>query len=977
MREGHTGQQRLTLSLNDTITTEIPIQLINDLPIRVYVKDENGKFIWANQACSDALAGIGNSLIGKEDKDFFETTLAAEWRKEESRLLSTGEHVLNKHEQETFVSGRTRWVLTSKFPVPSSTGPAHILGITIDATDHKMEERQKDILLDQIPDLVYSKRYNPSTDSFRFTYVNAAVAQAFGVPKSEIIGEKDERYIDDPALARLLKIDKKVMETGRRQSYEEEIPISAAADGRPQKLLKLSTVKVPLLDLTQPHSPCVGVLGVSSHFDDLRRVTQDLNLTKQALASLIEEAPVGVFIKNTNGEFVDVNRELVRLVGKQDKLDVLGKTDADFFAAEYAQESRDDENTLLVEKKATQHLRLTKLLLNNSTSQRYVTKVPLLDHKGDVTGILGISQDATEIFGRYDFIRKVADAVPEALYVVNSDGQYVFVNKRFATCFSMQSPEEIVYNRFTAHQIFEPDIATRMERLHQQTLKSESGNTAGPAIIRFAAEDGKVFFFEVNPISIADDRTGERYVIGLLDDRSVESSSPPLHWTAATIRDEMWKKIGNMNRTYYLLCLFLTHRHGIGLNRVTLWEYNNTTLMITGITGVGQLTREEIEQISEATHPLELVSLFDCIANYDAGRGEASKLPEFVNNRVVTLNRSAGLERILRSFDRKNPSTHLVDLDPDCPLSSQILTNMEVGNKYAVIIFPCAERVFVVVADNNRVPEGRIAALKDDQMSHFVSVTKALDEILRQVAGTNRGPKTTNVREQFLQTLHFYKGHFDGILKYLDKEPCIHDRAEILKQYLRDDINYLENTLNRLATEAEFRVAENNNVCAISEVVTIIEREYQFRHHDLRVEEHSLEEVNIHFDRELTLRVATELAENTSKHVSQTGAVIWLNIAMVNYSAVSAAMRRKGYSMPNGAGQPNFVQIRIRDDGQGIPSESKLELFDHLPDSTRERHAIGLISAMQCMLGQYGWIEEIGKSGAEFALYFRCAKIRS
>lgn len=92
-------------------------QLIDHIPVQVYFKDLNSRFVVANQGMAEWM-GLKRSeeLIGKHDSDFFDEE---HWRKageDEMKIIRSGKPVTGMLEEETWHEGEATWVMTSKFP---------------------------------------------------------------------------------------------------------------------------------------------------------------------------------------------------------------------------------------------------------------------------------------------------------------------------------------------------------------------------------------------------------------------------------------------------------------------------------------------------------------------------------------------------------------------------------------------------------------------------------------------------------------------------------------------------------------------------------------------------------------------------------------------------------------------------------------------------------------------------------------------
>jgi sigma-B regulation protein RsbU (phosphoserine phosphatase) len=113
-------------------------QLIDHIPVQVYFKDKQSRFVLANQGMAEWM-GLESTdqLLGKHDSDFF---LEEHWKdaeEDEKQIMETDQPVTEKLEQETWRSkGEETWVVTSKFPWKDRLGVIKgTFGVSNDVTE--------------------------------------------------------------------------------------------------------------------------------------------------------------------------------------------------------------------------------------------------------------------------------------------------------------------------------------------------------------------------------------------------------------------------------------------------------------------------------------------------------------------------------------------------------------------------------------------------------------------------------------------------------------------------------------------------------------------------------------------------------------------------------------------------------------------------------------------------------------------------
>ncbi len=118
--------------------------LMDTIPDSIYFKDQDSRFIRANQALA-RWVGVGDpcELLGKTDFDLFTEEHAREAYEDEQAILRTGRPLVGKEEKETWPDGRITWVSTTKMPYRNAQGCViGTFGSSRDITERKRAEEE-------------------------------------------------------------------------------------------------------------------------------------------------------------------------------------------------------------------------------------------------------------------------------------------------------------------------------------------------------------------------------------------------------------------------------------------------------------------------------------------------------------------------------------------------------------------------------------------------------------------------------------------------------------------------------------------------------------------------------------------------------------------------------------------------------------------------------------------------------------------
>lgn len=123
----------------------------------------------------------------------------------------------------------------------------------------------------------------------------------------------------------------------------------------------------------------------------------DSGAAERGLQVLLDTMPDLIFFKDADSRFTRVNPAHAAFVGAIDPTAVIGKTDADFFPEANAREFRADEHHLLTTGEPLIAKPEAHCGADGQTHWVLTTKVPIRDRAGQITGLVGIARDITDL----------------------------------------------------------------------------------------------------------------------------------------------------------------------------------------------------------------------------------------------------------------------------------------------------------------------------------------------------------------------------------------------------------------------------------------------------------------------------------------------------------------------------------------------------------------------------------------------------
>ncbi len=253
---------------------------LDQLATYIYMKDEAGRYFYANQLTLDFFGVTAEQLIGKDDTHFFPSDTAARLRESDARVLrgeSTSEEI-----ELVAPDGSRRVYWEIKTPlVKEGTGEIQgLCGISTDITERKESERELRAsrerlaheqarlraLLDSIPDLIFFK----DTQSV-YLGCNRAFEIYSGLTERELIGKTDLDLVSREQADFYRQKDREMLATGQPQRNEEWIPYKTGGGGH------YETLKTPFRSHT---GELLGLIGISR--DVTERILSREQLTFKA-----------------------------------------------------------------------------------------------------------------------------------------------------------------------------------------------------------------------------------------------------------------------------------------------------------------------------------------------------------------------------------------------------------------------------------------------------------------------------------------------------------------------------------------------------------------------------------------------------------------------------------------------------------------------------------------------------------------------
>lgn len=208
-----------------------------------------------------------------------------------------------------------------------------------------------------------------------------------------------------------------------------------------------------------------------------KQIEDTLAHERDLLHTILDNVPDRIFIKDLDSRFVKSNRSLAERFGLPDPREMVGKSDADFFAPEHASLARHDEEEILRTGRPMLDKVECEALSDGSSNWVITSKLPLRDKFGRIVGTFGISRDITALKKAEEtlnternLLRNLIDNLPDYIYAKDTDCRYTLDNEAHRRLLGVARLEEILGKKVT--DFFPAELANQYDADDQTILRT-------------------------------------------------------------------------------------------------------------------------------------------------------------------------------------------------------------------------------------------------------------------------------------------------------------------------------------------------------------------------------------------------------------------------------------------------------------------------------------------------------------------------
>jgi PAS domain S-box-containing protein len=283
-------------------------RIVNLLPLAIFLKDNEGRFVFANKMFLEKHQLSESDIIGKTEQDV--SGGIKEYRLDDMSVL--------KKESENSVEsgiafdlkGMTHVFQTTKIPFAAEGAePEGTLGISIDISerikDKQLIEENRQMLM-QILNLLPHYIYLKDRDG-KFLFVNQSTANFYKIKPEEMIGKTDADFYPPELSKEFEQTDKEIIREGKTRIIPEELSVDNKGNTRVQNVIKIPFY-LNAIDAT-------GLLGINIDITESKMSEKALKESETKYKMLMEQASDGIYLSDQDGNIMEANPRACEMFG--------------------------------------------------------------------------------------------------------------------------------------------------------------------------------------------------------------------------------------------------------------------------------------------------------------------------------------------------------------------------------------------------------------------------------------------------------------------------------------------------------------------------------------------------------------------------------------------------------------------------------------------------------------------------------------
>ena len=241
-----------------------------------------------------------------------------------------------------------------------------------------------------------------------------------------------------------------------------------------------------------------NIKALKAEISRLKDAKKVLEIKEKQYRHLFEKSPIMIYVTDRDGNFININRAGIKMMGYDNADDIIGTKFQNYFFNDetgfVAYEKQIHERGVITEFETTLKIRNGKTLSVNLTGVLRETMTrKLKGYEGfaiDITGRIEAENRLKKSEGKY---RAILDNSLSAIYMFQKGGHFSFVNKRFIRLLGYENEKEILGKNFW--EFIAPEDKEIVKERGLQREKTETQPRHYP--FRMIKKDGSILWVDM------------------------------------------------------------------------------------------------------------------------------------------------------------------------------------------------------------------------------------------------------------------------------------------------------------------------------------------------------------------------------------------------------------------------------------------------------------------------------------------------
>ena len=195
------------------------------------------------------------------------------------------------------------------------------------------------------------------------------------------------------------------------------------------------------------------------------------------LQALLKNIPDAIYFKDAASRFTRISENLATMFGLENASEAVRRTDADFFAAEHADQAREDELRIMRTGESIVGRIERVAWRDRDATWCSTTKLPLHDAEGKIVGTFGLSRDITSLIRAEEALARERDRLqtlmshlPDVIFIKDTAGRFLMANPALIRLYGCSQFEEL--EGLTDFDFIPREVAQHFADDDQRVMKS-------------------------------------------------------------------------------------------------------------------------------------------------------------------------------------------------------------------------------------------------------------------------------------------------------------------------------------------------------------------------------------------------------------------------------------------------------------------------------------------------------------------------